>query len=156
MNLKINIKPEYHLTPPKLDIFLNSQKMDACIFNNTNETHCFEFEVNDNDLENNLLELHRYGKLPEDTIIENNIITKDQIVHIEKILIDDFEITELLNMGIFYFDYPEEWKKQQEKKGITLPEYQNYETSLFHNGIWELKFTMPIHVWIFQNINTDI
>lgn len=156
MNLKINIKPEYHLNPPKIDILFNHQKLKTCIFDRTDELHNFAFEINHNVFENNTLELHRYGKLPDDTIIKDGIITNDQIVHIKDIIIDDIEITELLHKGLFYPNYPEEWKKQQEEQGINLPEYHDYATSLFHNGTWKLKFDIPIHVWIFENINMSI
>lgn len=157
MKFSVIIEAEFWNDAPSLAIYLNeNKKIEFNNFLKSNKRYEIKFEE---DLKEELLHkiiIKYFGKKTKDTIIEDGKITKDQIVHIKDIIIDNISLEPLLYKGLFYPTYPEPWFTQQKNRGIYLPTQSDYCTTLHHNGVWELNFTVPIYIWFFQNINLQI
>lgn len=149
--LLLKLKPEFWDIPPFVEIEIDGVLQSAIDLKVSNEIIEYKYQLNND--QSHQIKIKRFGKLPSDTLVDNNEVIKDQLLHIEDIIIDDVSIKNLLHLGNFYPDYPEPWASEQRKKGIELPEVENYRSTFYHNGIWILDFKLPIHIWFFTNIN---
>ena len=98
------------------------------------------------------LKILRSGKDVRQTVVEGDKIIKDQLLHIKSIEIDEIDIGALVYEGLYTPEYPEPWATQQRSAGIELPSSFKNATMLGHNGVWELKFTAPIYMWLLENL----
>jgi hypothetical protein len=74
-------------------------------------------------------------------------ITKDQLLHIKSIEIDEIDIGALVYEGVYTPAYPEPWASQQKQAGNALLESFKNVTNIGHNGRWELGFSITfLHV----------
>ena len=98
------------------------------------------------------LDIIRTGKDGKQTIIKNNKIIKDQLLHIKYIEIDEIDIGALIYEGIYTPIYPEPWTSQQTKMGNKPPETIKNSPDLGHNGTWSLSFSSPFYMWLLENL----
>ena len=153
-NIQIILEPNYVTNPPKADIYINDIKHAVCKFGATDESIEHNLVL---DLQNkNTIRIHRYGKTNQDTIMVGDELYVDQSLHIRNIIIDRVPLEKILQIGIFYPDYPEPWATQQREQGIELPKSETWRSSIYHNGNCHLDFNMPIHPWFFANLNISI
>lgn len=99
----------------------------------------FDFQTTVEDLVT--LNIVHWGKSPEDTIVDNdNNIVRDRSFEIEKIIIDGYDIENLI------------WKSQ-----YIIDDKTKIESCLFFgpNGRFEIKFQLPILKWILENTMPD-
>lgn len=150
-SLIVNIKPIFFQRSPVVQLSLDEQQINID-FEQSEKVHEFVFDI-DSTNENHQIKIIRSGKTDSDTLVENGEVVADQIVHIDSIIVDDVNLTNLLHLGKFYPEYPEPWASEQRAAGIQLPEVETYRQTLYHNGVWKLDFSMPIHIWFFNNIN---
>ena len=85
-------------------------------------------------------------------MVEDGKITKDQLLHIKSIEIDEIDIGALVYEGVYTPKYPEPWATQQKQAGNTLPQSFKNVTNIGHNGRWELGFTSPFYMWLLENL----
>ena len=98
------------------------------------------------------LKLIRQGKDDAQTVVENDQIVKDQMLHIKAISIDEIDIGSLVYMGVYEPDYPEPWKSEQIKLGVDLPKTRKFITEMGWNGTWTFSFTSPLYMWLLNNL----
>ena len=96
--------------------------------------------------------IERSGKDRGQTVIEDGKITKDQLLHIKSIEIDEIDIGALVYEGVYTPAYPEPWASQQRSAGNILPESFKNVTTMGHNGRWELGFASPFYMWLLENL----
>jgi hypothetical protein len=96
--------------------------------------------------------IDRLGKNTRQTIVEDNKIVKDQLLHIKSIEIDEIDIGALIYEGVYKPEYPEPWASEQVKAGNKLPETLKNVTKMGHNGPWTLAFTSPFYMWLLENL----
>jgi hypothetical protein len=89
-----------------------------------------------------VLSIELYGKDKYQTIVENNEIIKDQLLNIDLIKFDEIDIGHLRHSRSSY--YPD----KNENAAHLLNECVN----LGWNGRWEIIFTVPVYVWLLENI----
>ena len=153
-DITIIINPIYFNRPPCADIYFNNQLITTAEFNGTEIPVSVRFT---SELKpSNTIKILRYNKELIDTKLVHGSIVADQILEIQNIIVDRIPFSALLHKGVFYPDYPELWASQQRQAGVELPVSENYRTTLFHNGSWELNFDTPVHVWLFKNVNISI
>jgi hypothetical protein len=87
-----------------------------------------------------------YGKNKYQTVLKDGKIVKDQLLHIDSILFDEIDVGYMKHSLSKYFPdktvYPSE----------EVPEVLNNCVNLGYNGRWELTFSMPIYIWLLENI----
>ena len=83
-----------------------------------------------------------------DTVVENNVIVRDQIVKLKSILVDDIlidlklvqpHITFVPQYSAGYLSYCTQQK--------IVPEQVLNELALYFNGVWEFNFIQPFWLW---------
>jgi hypothetical protein len=117
---------------PKCRIYINQQLLAE----GTVEPS-YEFNI-DLDAVECCLRIDHWDKNPSDTIVENGKIIRDRSFELEKIIIDGYDLQELIWQSSFVSSNSE-----------------RYESCLFFgpNGSFELSFHLPILHWILSNRN---
>lgn len=151
VNVLIKLKPEFWDNPPCVSVEIDNIVHPTLEFTTSGKIFEYKFKISNEKIHQ--IKIERFGKLISDTIVENNKVIKDQLLHIEDIVVDSVSLKDLIYLGNFYPHYPEPWASEQRNDGIILPEVENYRSTLYHNGTWILNFDLPIHIWFFTNIN---
>ena len=139
--------------PPIADISIDSKSYFKEEITGTKDKPTiieFEHELEENKSYN--LTINRSGKDKRQTIVENEKIIKDQLLHIKYIEIDDIDIGSLVYEGVYKPEYPEQWATQQAKAGNKLPETFKNVTKMGHNGTWTFTFSSPFYMWLLENL----
>ena len=92
--------------------------------------------------------LNNFGKNAKDTVIENNLIVRDQAIEIVKIWVNGvlLELLALQNQFEFYPKYKKSDWEYANQNQISLPVCR-HDTTLFYNGRWQFKFEQPFFYW---------
>lgn len=97
----------------------------------------------------NKLQICLQNKTNDQTVVENKKIVKDQWITLDDIEIDGVVLhPSMLLKGKFQPFYPKNLLESENQ----LPKYVS-TTQFNYNGIYELNFSMPIHVWFFENLD---
>jgi len=110
----------------------------------------FEYELEEGKSYN--LIINRSGKNKRQTIVENEKIIKDQLLHIKSIEIDEIDLGGLVYEGVYKPEYPEPWATQQTEAGNKPPETLKNVTQMGHNGTWTFTFESPFYMWLLENL----
>jgi len=153
LKFRIELYADYWDKPPTAEIFVggiskNKQEITGTIEN----LSVIEFFHDLADGQEYKLVILRTNKDNSQTITENEKITRDQILHIKSIEIDEIELGGLIYEGLFYAEYPEPWATQQRESGNQLPVSFKNANSMGFNGRWELTFTSPFYMWLLENL----
>ena len=138
VKLILKLRPEFWNVPPFIQLEINGEIHPTDDFKISNRVVEYSFQIDDQ--KNHLIKIKRFGKQPSDTLFEDNKVTKDQLLYIEDIVVDDVSLKRFLHLGNFYPDYPEPWASEQRSNGVELPEVENYRSTLYHNGTCEFDF----------------
>jgi len=153
LKFKLELWAEHWDKKPIANILINSHSHYAQEITGTEkEPTVIEFEHELTEGEKYSLIIERSGKDRVQTVIEDGKITKDQLLHIKSIEIDEIDIGALVYEGVYTLDYPEPWATQQRQAGSALPESFKNVTTIGHNGRWELGFTSPFYMWLLENL----
>ena len=154
---KLKFKLELYATmwdkPPIADIKINNKsyfKKEITSTKNKPTIIEFEHELEENKQYN--LIINRLGKGKNQTIVEDEKIVKDQLLHIKSIEIDEIDIGSLIYDGVYTPEYPEQWATQQAKAGNKLPKTIKNSPDLGHNGTWTFTFSSPFYMWLLENL----
>lgn len=92
------------------------------------------FSATSND-EECTLTIKQYGKKPEETIVENGVIVRDKSFELAKIIIDGYDLEELI------------WNS-----AFTAEDGNVYQSCLYFgpNGEFKLNFEAPVLKWILK------
>jgi len=150
---KLELWAEYWDKAPRANILINDHShFNKEITGTEKEPTVIEFEHELTEGEKYRLVIERSGKHKNQTVVENGIITKDQLLNIKSIEIDEIDIGALVYEGVYTPEYPEPWATQQRQAGKTLPESFKNATIIGHNGRWVLSFESPFYMWLLENL----
>ena len=155
---KLKFKLELYATmwdqPPVAEIKLNSQSYFKSEITSTEQNPTiieFEAELTE-ESEYNLI-IERSGKGKNQTVLDDKgKISKDQLLHIKRIEIDEIDIGALVYEGVYTPDYPEPWATQQRESGNDLKDSFKNVTEMGFNGTWNFKFKSPFYMWLLENL----
>ena len=154
---KLKFKLELYATmwdkPPVANIKINEKSYFNKEITSTEDKPTiieFEHEFEENKSYNFIID--RLGKDKNQTIVENEKIIKDQLLHIKSIEIDEIDIGALVYEGVYKPNYPEPWATQQAKAGNKLPETFKNVNRIGHNGTWTFTFESPFYMWLLENL----
>ena len=153
LKFKLELWAEYWDKKPIANILINNHShYNQEITGTEKEPTVIEFEHELTEGEKYSLILERSGKDVKQTVIENEKITKDQLLHIRSIEIDEIDIGALVYEGIYTPEYPEPWATQQKQAGKELLKSFKNVTTIGHNGRWVLAFESPSYMWLLENL----
>ena len=154
LKFKLELFSTFWDKKPKLEILINEEsKIIKDIDTTEQNPSIVEFEHECKEGEQYQLILKRTGKDKNQTVIDSDgKITKDQLLHIKSIEIDEIDIGSLIYEGLYTPEYPEPWYSQQVKANKTPEKSFKNATSMGHNGIWEFKFQSPFYMWLLENL----
>ena len=155
---KLKFKLELYATmwdqPPVAEIKLNSQSYFKSEITSTEQNPTvieFEAELTE-ESEYNLI-IERSGKGKNQTVLDDKgKISKDQLLHIKRIEIDEIDIGSLVYEGVYTPKYPEPWATQQREAGNDLRESFKNVTQMGFNGVWKFRFASPFYMWLLENL----
>jgi len=155
---KLKFKLELYATmwdqPPVAEIKLNSQSYFKSEITSTEQNPTvieFEAELTE-ESEYNLI-IERSGKGKNQTVLDDKgKISKDQLLHIKRIEIDEIDIGSLVYEGVYTPKYPEPWATQQRESGNDLKDSFKNVTQLGFNGEWKFTFSSPFYMWLLENL----
>ena len=153
LKFKLELYAEYWDKKPIVNILINDQShFNQEITGTEKQPTVIEFEHELTEGEKYSLIIERLGKDRRQTVIENGQITKDQLLHIKSIDIDEIDIGALVYEGVYTPEYPEPWATQQKQAGKELPNSFKNVTTIGHNGRWQLDFESPFYMWLLENL----
>ena len=154
LKFKLELFSTFWDEKPKLEILINEESKILKDIDTTEQSPSIvEFEHECIEGEQYQLTLKRTGKDKNQTVIDSDgKITKDQLLHIKSIEIDEIDIGALVYEGVYTPDYPEPWYSQQVEMGKTPPNSFKNVTAMGHNGTWQLKFQSPFYMWLLENL----
>lgn len=139
------LEPQYWNTPPSIDIFIDNEKIDSVIVDQTMHysfTHRLSFGYHN-------LKIHRQGKTHNESRVNNQGGYDTQSLTITAIKIDNINVRNILwDQAEFVPDYPEPWATEQLALGQILEKKIKGEMILGHNGIWVFEFYSPFYQYI--------
>jgi len=127
--MKIQLQFKNIVDEPRCHILINNQVLFAGI---TQLHHAFDVPVPEGACR---LTIVHHDKAPEHTIVENNVIVRDRSFELERCVIDDYDLQELVWHSKFVAD-----------AGAV------YKSCLFFglNGEFRLDFENPALLWILR------
>lgn len=133
---------DYQSSPPMLEIKNN----DQLLLEKTEITGSQEFKF-DLFLPNDCC---RQGCVE---IIRSNFNGTDhQMVTLDKMYLDDINLSKICYQARYYPIYPEPWISEQRDIGVEWPEYLTGVSSWGWNGRWQLNYETPIYTWLLKNV----
>ena len=139
LKFKIALESEWFNNPPNLRVSINN---DTLIDSPLREPIIIEHEVSLNDEQSHTLNFTLHDKSKYDTELdEKGEITKDTLVKIKQIEIDDVDITHMLsaNPDVFYY-------KHDDGTVTTFHDVMGV------NGTSTVNFTTPFYVWLLETL----
>ena len=153
LKFKLELWAEYWDKKPTANILINGHShYNQEITGTEKEPTIIEFEHELTEGEKYSLIIERSGKNGRQTVVQDGQITKDQLLHIKSIEIDEIDIGALVYEGVYTPKYSEPWATQQKQAGKELPKSFKNVTIMGHNGRWELDFTSPFYMWLLENL----
>jgi hypothetical protein len=153
LKFKLELWSKYWDKKPIANILINDlSHYNQEITGTEKEPTVIEFEHELTEGKKYSLIIKRSGKDTTQTVVEDNKIIKDQLLHIKSIEIDEIDIGALVYEGVYTPHYPEPWAAQQTAIGNILPESFKNVTCIGHNGHWELGFASPFYMWLLENL----
>ena len=153
LKFKIELYATYWNKPPLVQLLINNKlHFKEKITATKEKPKIIEFEHQLFHKKSYNLIIDRTGKNKHDTVLENNKIIKDQLLHIKSIEIDEIDIGALIFEGVYKPNYSKEWLSQETKKSNKLPESIKNSPVLGHNGTWTFTFTSPFYMWLLENL----
>jgi predicted transcriptional regulator len=153
-NLRLYIEFYFGIRKPNINFILNGKNISPKKIDKVETSKYYTKEIYNFDCEfskNNKFVIEMYDKTDNDLlIIDEKII--DHYVVIREIEINGIKAGEAFkNCATFTHTMSEEWVNMMLNKGIKiLPIYQK-ATELRLNGLYKLKFYLPIWQWSTEN-----
>ena len=91
------------------------------------------------------LTIELLNKSNKQTVVENNKIIKDQLIHIKYLYLDQIDIGEMLWTKSIYYPKPEQTDPDR-------PTEMKNCIDLGYNGKWVFAFSVPTYIWLLENI----
>ena len=153
LKFKIELYSTFWNKPPIAEILVNNKSYFNNKIDSTKEKPTvINFEHECEESKEHQLIIDRSGFNKRQTIVENGKITKDQLLHIKSIEIDEIDIGSLIYEGVYRPAYLKTWAIQQKEAGNKLPETLKNSPDLGHNGTWTFTFSSPFYMWLLENL----
>lgn len=149
MKIIIKLRSTWWAMPPKVKIAFDDRvESDITVASDTT----VEFDVDIRDRTSSRLTLLLYGKDIRQTVVQGTEIIRDQLLHVEDIIIDDIPLGYLIFSAQYRPEYPQHMIDDALKSNQPLPPLLSKITTLGFNGVWSLEFTHPFHIWFLENL----
>jgi hypothetical protein len=139
VQLKIKLRPIWHIDPPEVDIGVNGNIQRVVL--DTEQTFCYEF----NSATKSTITIELLNKTNQDTVLDKGL---DKAVVIESVSFFEISDPKFTWLGVYEPCYPEPWATEQTEQGVVLKQHLTNQTYLSWNGKWSLTFTVPVFTWI--------
>jgi len=129
------------------ELVLSSDSVDLKITSNDVTNHVktlvYKFRTN-----SEIIVFKNTNKKDHDTVVENNVIVRDQIVKFRKLRIDNILVRyQLLQPYITFLpNYSQGYLNYCDQNNI-VPKTELHETEFYFNGVLSLRFTTPFWTW---------
>lgn len=141
LELILNLSSSYWDAAPKTRVFIN----DLLIFEGTITEPQKVKWVGDIQAGKNVLAIELFDKGKNQTVMQNDVIVKDQLLNIDGVSFDNIALG-FLNHSLSNY-YPD-----QNYYSNSVPDVVKMCVNLGYNGRWELEFTSPVYIWLLENI----
>lgn len=140
INITLEFDSTYDIDAPTIEVFNNGQIVGSKI---TVDQPCqIQFNLDLESDSQHLLEIVR----------GNHTGAGQQICKFVKFIVDEIDITDILDYGKFYPVYPMPWYQEQLDQGITWPEYHERWRDWGWDGVWRLNYQSPFFRWLLKTI----
>jgi hypothetical protein len=144
LEFSVTVSGTYWNKKPQFSIWLDDNVIiQTEISSESLQTHKFTHTIDDGE---HVLRIKLENKTNSDTVIVDSAVSKDMLLNVLDITIDDVSIGELLwSESTFLLDKPQEY---QGKQILQLDNCVN----LGWNGSYTLKFSSPFYIWLLEKL----
>lgn len=153
LSFEITLAGEYWDKAPKAKILIDDNELFSGEITATlDEPMTVNISADVEDTGTHKLSVVLFDKDMSQTIIENDEIVKDQLLHIKSVVIDDINIGGLIYNCKYKPAYNSDWLEEQRQLGNEVPEIIEGHASIGHNGEWYFEFDTPYYMWLLENL----
>lgn len=144
LEFSVTVSGTYWDKKPQFSIWLDDAVIiQTEISSEAPQTHKFTHTIDDGE---HVLRIKLENKTDSDTVVVDGTVSKDMVLNIEDITIDDIALNQLLwSESIFLLDKP------QESQGEQIFLLDNC-VNLGWNGSYTLKFSSPFYIWLLEKL----
>ena len=144
LDFSVTVSGTYWSKKPQFSIWLdNAVIIQTEISSEAPQTHKFTHTIDGGE---HVLRINLENKTDSDTLIVDGQVSKDMLLNIDDITIDDISLGQLLwSESTFLLD------KSHEYQGKEITELDNC-VNLGWNGSYTLKFSSPYYIWLLEKL----
>lgn len=144
LDFSVTVSGTYWNKKPQFSIWLDDNVIiQTEISNESDQTHKFTHTIDEGE---HVLRIKLENKTDSDTLIVDGQVSKDMLLNINNITIDDISLGELLwSESIFLLDKPHEYQ------GDKITHLDNC-VNLGWNGSYTLTFSSPYYIWLLEKL----
>ena len=143
LKFSISLSATFWDKKPRYTVYVDDESMASGDVGEDQEIVSFEKELSAGVHD---LSIRLENKESSDTIVENNEISKDMLLNINDIEIDDVSLSNLIWIkSDYHLDQPQNFKGNVINR---LPNCVN----LGWNGTYKIQFESPFYIWLLENI----
>ena len=143
LEFAVTVSGTYWSKKPQFSIWLNNKVIiQTEISSDVPQTHKFTHEIDEGE---HTLRIKLENKTDTDTLIVNGAVTKDMLLNIIDVTIDDISLGQLLWNAEYILDKPQQYH------GKEITQLDSC-VNLGWNGSYILKFSSPFYVWLLEKL----
>jgi hypothetical protein len=144
LEFSVTVSGTYWNKKPQFSIWLDDHVIiQTEISSESPQTHKFTHTIDDGE---HVLRINLENKTSSDTVMVDGAVSKDMLLNIVDITVDDIALDQLLwSESTFLLDKPQEY---QGKQILQLDNCVN----LGWNGSYTLKFSSPFYIWLLEKL----
>jgi hypothetical protein len=143
LEFAVTVSGTYWDKKPQFSIWIDNKVIiQTEISSDAPQTHKFTRNINEGE---HTLRIKLENKTDSDTLIVDNKVTKDMLLNIDDIVIDD------INLGHIKWDADYKLDKPHLYQGKEITNLEHC-VNLGWNGTYILKFSSPFYVWLLEKL----
>jgi len=143
LEFAVTVSGTYWSKKPQFSIWLNNKVIiQTEISSDVPQTHKFTHEIDEGE---HTLRIKLENKTDTDTLIVNGAVTKDMLLNIIDVTIDDISLGQLLWNAEYILDKPQQYH------GKEITQLDSC-VNLGWNGSYILKFSSPFYIWLLEKL----
>lgn len=144
LEFSVTVSGTYWDKKPQFSIWLDDAVIiQTEISSEAPQTHKFTHKMDDGE---HVLRIKLENKTDSDTVVVDGTLSKDMLLNIVDITIDDIALDQLLwSESTFLLDKPQEY---QGERILQIDHCVN----LGWNGFYTLKFSSPFYIWLLEKL----
>ena len=143
LEFAVTVSGTYWSKKPQFSIWLDNKVIiQTEISSEALQTHKFTHTIDEGE---HVLRIKLENKTDSDTLIVDSNVSKDMLLNIDDITIDDISLGNLLWSAEYILDHPQQYN------GQTITKMDNC-VNLGWNGTYVLKFTSPFYIWLLEQL----